>query len=132
MPRTLAVDPHLSLEELEQGYRAAADPVARSHWQMVWLAAQGRSCTAVGAVVGSCAEWVRTIVHRYNTQGPIALADRRHANPGQVPLLTAAQQETLRAALAGPAPDGGGWTGRQVADWIGAQGGRPVAEAGTL
>ena len=28
MPRTLAVDPHLSLEELEQGYRAAADPVA--------------------------------------------------------------------------------------------------------
>ena len=29
-----------------------------------------------------------------------------------------AQQEQLRAALAGPAPDGGVWTCRQVAAWM--------------
>jgi transposase len=128
MPRVLAVAPHLSLEELEQGYRAATDPVARSHWQMVWLAASGRSCTAVAAVVGYSPEWVRTIVRRYNAAGPAALQDGRHDNPGQAPLLTVAQQERLRIALAGPAPDGGLWTCRKVADWIGTQVGRPVAE----
>jgi transposase len=129
MPRVLAVDPHLSLDELERGYRAAMDPVARAHWQMIWLAAQGRPCTEVARVVGYCAEWVRTIVHRYNAEGAAALRDRRHDNPGHAPLLTVAQQERLRGALAGPAPDGGLWTCRQVADWIGTELGRPVAEA---
>jgi transposase len=42
-------------------------------------------------------------------------------------LLDAAQQERLRAALGGPAPDGGIWTGRQVAGWMTAVVGRPVS-----
>jgi hypothetical protein len=39
MQKRLAVKPHLTLEEIEQQYRTAKDPVARSHWQIVWLLA---------------------------------------------------------------------------------------------
>jgi hypothetical protein len=39
MQKRLTVKPHLSLEEVEQQYRTAKDPIARSHWQIVWLLA---------------------------------------------------------------------------------------------
>ena len=43
-------------------------------------------------------------------------------------MLSAAQQEELRAALAGPAPDGAKrWRARDVADWMAGRLGRPVA-----
>ena len=38
---------------------------------------------------------------------PAGISDRRHGNPGARPLLDAAQQEALCAALGGPAPDRG-------------------------
>jgi transposase len=129
MPRRLTAAPHLPTEELERRDRAARDPVERSHWHIVWLVASGRACPEVAAVVGYSVDWVRAVLRRYNEGGPDALGDRRRANPGAAPLLEAGQQEDLRTALAGPAPDGGLWTCRKVADWIGERVGRPVAEA---
>jgi transposase len=129
MPRRLAVAPHLAVAELERRYRAARDPVARTHWQIVWLVAAGRSCPEAAAVVGYSVDWVRRVVRRFNEEGPAGLGDRRRANPGGAPLLTGAQQAELRDALGGEAPDGGLWTCRKVADWIGERVGRPVAEA---
>ncbi len=41
-------------------------------------------------------------------------------------MLNVAQRARLRAALAGPAPEGGLRTGRQVAAWMSAEVGRPV------
>ena len=41
MERPLIVPPHLTLNELEQRYRRASDPVARRHWPIVWLLARG-------------------------------------------------------------------------------------------
>jgi transposase len=129
MPRRLTAAPHLPPEELERRYRAARDPVARTHWQIVWLVAVGRACPEVAAIVGYSVDWVRAVLGRYNREGPAGLGDRRHANPGAAPLLTSGQQEELRVALAGPAPDDGLWTCRAVADWIGARVGRTVHEA---
>lgn len=126
MPRHLAVAPHLTLVELEHRYRAARDPVERTHWQVVWLVAGGRTCGDVAAVVGDPVDWVRKLVGQWNAGGPAALTDHRRTNPGGTPLLTQAQQEELRTALGGPAPDGGLWTGRKVATWIGERLGRPV------
>jgi len=128
MPRRLAVVPHLPVAELERRYRAARDPVARSHLHIVWLVASGRPCPEAAAAAGYSVDWVRTVVRRYNAGGPAGLGDRRRGNPGAPPLLAPVQQEELRAALAGPAPDGGLWTGRKVAGWIGARVGRPVGE----
>ena len=95
--------------------------MARAHWQIVWLVAAGRSCPEVAAVTGYGVDWVRGVIHRWNAGGVGALGDRRQANPGAAPLRSAAQQEERRAALAGPAPDGGPWTCCKAAAWIGAR-----------
>jgi transposase len=129
MARSLTLPPHLPVPELERRYRQAHDPVARSHWQIIWLLAQGTATAEVARVTGYSPTWVRELARRYREAGPAGLGDRRHGNPGAAPLLSPAQQEDLRAALASPAPDGGLWTCRQVAAWIEARIGRPVAEA---
>lgn len=102
--------------------------MARSQWQMLWLLAKGTPTAQVAATTGYTVRWVQEIARRYRA-GPAAIGDRRHGNPGAAPLLDRTQQERLRAALGGPAPDGGVWTCRQVAVWIGAAIGRPVDAA---
>lgn len=129
MARPLAVPPHLPVARLEQRYRRARDPVERSHWQIVWLLARGEATAAVASATGYSVNWVREVAKRYREGGPDALGDRRHRNPGAAPLLSPEQQADLRGALGGPAPDGGLWTGRKVAAWIGERLGRPVHEA---
>jgi transposase len=126
--RRLHIPPHLALDELEQRYRRATDAVARSQWQMVWLLAGGAPTAEVARVTGYSVNWVREIARRYREEGPGGIGDRRHGNPGAPPLLEAAQQELLRAALAGPAPNGDVWTCRGVAAWMSAALGRPVGE----
>jgi transposase len=127
--RRLHLPPHLALDELERRYRRATDVVARSQWQMLWLLGGGMPTAEVARVTGYSVNWVREIARRYREEGPDGIGDRRHGNPGAAPLLTPDQQAQLRAALAGPAPDGGIWTCRQVAAWIGARIGRPVDPA---
>ncbi len=128
MARSLTIPPHLPVPELEARYRGARDPVARSHWQIIWLLASGMPTSEVARVTGYSVNWVRELARRYREAGPGGLGDRRHTNPGAAPLLNPVHQTALRAALAGPAPDGGLWTCRKVAAWIGTTIGRPVAE----
>lgn len=128
MVRKLVVPMHVPVADLERRYRRARDPVARSHWQIVWLLARGEPTAAVARATGYTENWVREVAKRYREGGPDALGDRRHANPGAAPLLTREQQDELRAALSGPAPDGGLWTCRAVAAWMAARIGRPVGE----
>lgn len=127
MPAYLTVPDHLPLSELERRYRAARDPVARSHWQIIWLLSCGHRAAAVARVTGYSRNWVREIARRYRQDGPAGLGDRRHANPGGPALLDAAGRAALQVALTGPAPDGGLWTGRQVAHWLSAYLQRPVS-----
>lgn len=127
MARPLVVPAHLPLDELERRYRGARDPVLRSHLQIVWLLARGEPTAAVCRATGYSADWVRAVARRYREGGPGALGDRRRGNPGGAGLLDVGQAEGLRAALAGPPPDGGLWTGRKVAAWMAAALGRPVA-----
>jgi transposase len=127
MARQLLIPPHLSLTELEQRYRRATDPVARSQWQIVWLLSSGTPTAEVARVTGYSINWVRELARRYREEGPPGIGDRRHTNPGAAPLLTREQQEQLRAALRGPAPDGGLWTCRSVANWMSQTLGRPVS-----
>jgi hypothetical protein len=69
-------------------------------------------------VTGYTTRWIREVVRSYNADGVSAVADRRHANAGAAPLLDAAGQAALAAALHEPPPDSGRWSGRQVAAWI--------------
>jgi len=126
MPAYLTLPVHLPVAELERRYRAARDPVARSHWQILWLLSSGHRSAAVAAVTGYSVNWVREIARRYRQDGPGGVGDRRHHNPGGPALLDAAGRAALQEALAGPAPDGGLWTGRQVATWLSAYVQRPI------
>jgi transposase len=122
----MTIAPQLNVDELEQRYRRADDPIARSQWQMVWLLASGLPTGQVARVTGDSVRWVQEIARRYRA-GPQAIGDRRHGNPGAAPLLDAAQQEQLRQAVAGAAPDDGIWSCRRVAAWMSQRLGRPVS-----
>jgi len=119
--------PHLSEDELERRYRAASDPVARSHYQIIWLLSGGNRTPEVARVTGYSVDWILKVAKRYRAGGPASLGDRRHGNPGAPALLNDGGKAALRAALAGPAPAGGLWTGRQVAVWMSATLGRAVS-----
>jgi transposase len=84
----------------------------------VWLLAQGWTGQQVAASTGYSTRWIGQLAQRYNGAGPAGLGDHRHQNPGSARVLSAAQEAYLAAALEGPAPDGGMWTGPKVAAWI--------------
>lgn len=127
MPAFPPLPPHLPVPELERRYRAATDPVARSHYQIIWLLSRGYPTAEVARVTGYSEDWVLQLAKRYRHDGPPGLGDRRHGNPGAPALLDPAGQTALRTALAGLAPDGGLWTGRQVAVWLSTYLGREVS-----
>lgn len=129
MPRRITLPDHLPVEELEHRYRAAHDPVARSHWHILWLLARGTLTRQVADLTGYSIAWIHTIAARYRHGGPDAVGDHRHGNPGRGDhrLLSPELAEGLRLRLASPAPDGGLWTGRKVAAWLSDRLGRPVS-----
>ncbi len=129
MPKTIKLEAHLNSEELEHRYRKAHDPVERSHYQILWLIGEGRTTTQVMEVTGYSRGWIQQLARRYNADGPEALGDRRHRNPGarDRALLTADQREELARALRKPPPDGGMWNSRKVGEWIEKRTGKVVS-----
>jgi transposase len=117
---------HLSTAELGQRYRAARQPIERSHLQIVWLLSQGRSEREVAAATGYGQRWITAIVRRYNAEGAGGLGDQRAKNTGARPLLSQEDELTLQDALAEPPADGGLWTGPKVAAWMTARLGRKI------
>ncbi|MGB8344971.1 MAG: winged helix-turn-helix domain-containing protein [Ktedonobacteraceae bacterium] len=126
MNKHITLKSHLSIEEVESRYRKAKDPVERSHWQILWLLMQGKTAHQVAEVTGYCYDWIRHLVQRYNAEGPAALGDRRHANPGGSFILSPQQKSQLQQALDELPSDGGLWSGPKVARWIEEQTGRHV------
>jgi hypothetical protein len=106
MPKRLSLQPHLALDELQRRYRTAKDPVARSHWPLVWLLAQGLPSQQVAAVTGFTANWVRTIAQRYHLHGPTGLGEECHRNPGSAGLLAVGAGQGKPILLV---CDGAGW-----------------------
>jgi transposase len=127
MTAPLTLPPHLSSAEMAKRSRSCADGVERTHWQIIWLLDQGQHIPAVARQLGYTENWVRTIVHRYIADGPEGLKDRRHANPGATPLVSAAVRADLQTRLSTPPDDGGLWTGPKVVRWLSDRLERPIA-----
>src|SRR5215472_12657208 len=107
MGRHIHLQPYLSIDELEHRYRTAKEPNERTWWQILWLLAQGRTATELSAVIGYRAYWIGQIAKRYNEQGPEGMRNRRHTTPYRpAPVLSAEQQEELRAAFSQAAASG--------------------------
>jgi transposase len=114
----LPIVPHLEPAEIARRYRACRSGVEKTHWQVLWLLTRSVPApapAAVAAQVGLTPAWVRTILRRWNAEGPAGLADRRPARNGGRPLLSEEQQAALFEALQGRPADGGLWTGPKVA-----------------
>lgn len=127
MGRKAELVEHVGVDALRAGFRAAKSHTERSRYQALWLLACGESTQTVARVVGRCVAWVQRLRRRYNSEGTAALHDGRAENAGAPPLLSPEQVEELRAALQAPAPQGGLWSGPQVARWMGDLLGREVA-----
>jgi transposase len=106
--------------------RQAPTPVEARRWQLLALVADRLTVKHAARLVGLNYDYARRLVHRYNQEGPAALRDRRReAQPPQRrALLSPEQRQELAAALQGPPPDGGRWTGPAVARWIAQKTGR--------
>src|SRR5215469_9187414 len=98
MPRRIHLEPHLTDDELQKRYRAADDPVERSHWHFLWLLADGMTATAVAAVTGYSAYWIGQIARHYNAAGPDGVRDRRHTLCAGRPDVPAAHSPELQPA----------------------------------
>jgi transposase len=126
MPKRIIIEPHLTHEELEARYRRAKDSVERSHYQIIWLLAQGRPSEEVASITGYSRSWIYELVWGYNRVGPETLGDKRHDLPGAEPLLNEEQQQLLHQAIQSPPEEGGRWNGTKVASWMSQQLGRPI------
>lgn len=127
MPKRLCLHPHLAIEELEKRYRQAKNVTERSHYQILWLLAQGKPSEEVAAVTGYSRNWIYELVRSYNEMGAEAVGDLRRHNRGALPKLSDEQQANLLQAIRGVAPDGGLWNGRKVADYLSEVLGAPVS-----
>lgn len=127
MPKRLTLACHLSHEKLHQCYRQATDSVERTHYQILWLLACGKTTQQVAEVTGYSLRWIRVIANRYNQHREAGVGDGRHHNPGAVGLLDEVQQAQLLQAIAAPVTESGLYNGRKVADWMSRVLGRRVA-----
>jgi len=117
----LPIVPHLSHDQIARRYRACRAGVEKTHWQILWLLTRPGgppAPAAVAAQVGLTPAWVRTVLKRWNAEGPDGLADRRAAANGGTPKLSDEQQAALFEALQGRPDDGGLWTGPKLAAYV--------------
>ena len=139
MARRIKLTTKLSVEELEQRYRRASEGMERSHWQIIWLLAQGHPASEVAQMTGYSAYWIGQVARRFNDEGEDGLVNhrRRSHRPARRPdprtlLPTEEDREELRQALLGPAPQHDVWNSRTVAAWLSARAGRPVSAHAAL
>ena len=114
----LPIATHLSPDEVARRYLACRSGVEKTHWQVLWLLTRSDTPPTPAEVaiwVGLTPVWVRTVLKRWNAEGPAGLADRRAARNGGSPKLCTEQQAALFEALQGRPDDGGLWTGPKVA-----------------
>src|SRR3954467_1040190 len=109
---------HLSVAELGERFRAAADARSARHVQAIWLLAKGHEVAEVASMTAFGVRWVEKLLARYNARGPDALGDLRRGNGTRPTILRPELLDRLRLRLAGPPADGGLWTSRKGAAWM--------------
>lgn len=109
---------HLSIEDLEQRYRACEDVCSARHYQTIWLLAQGHTVPEVSALTSFAPRWIEQLQARYNALGPQALGDLRRNNGTRASVLRPELLEELKVRLREPPADGGLWSSGKVAKWM--------------
>jgi len=111
---------HLPPAEIARRYRTCPDGAEKTRWQVLWLVArpdQTMSAGRAARAVGLTPSWGRTLLKRRNAHGPDGLLHGRRGN-GTDSALAPDRQAELYAALQADPPDGGLWTGPEVARYV--------------
>ena len=109
---------HVSGNELEARYEAAAEPVAKSHFHALWLLSCGYEIEEVAELLSFSSRWVRALLKRYNEGGAEALGDQRIHNGTKPTILTPEALAALKERIKTPPDDGGLWSGPKIARWL--------------
>ena len=123
------INTKLTVEELEEKYLSCLDPREKTHWQIIWLVAQGKTATYAAKVTGLTNSWISTLIKRFNEKGDSGIIDHRHTNPGGKFTLSNDQKNKLKELLNYKSPDGGLWNTRKVRNWIEEEVGHIVGNA---
>ena len=115
------ISDHLSIEELELGYRGCEDGCSARHYQVIWLLAQGHTVSEVSELTSFVSRWIEELQTRYNALGPRALGDLRRHNGSKPKVLTPELLAKLKLRLKELPPDGGLWTSSKVAVFMAAE-----------
>lgn len=107
----MRVEGHLSVAELQAGWRGSKDATLARHYQVIWLLAAGRSCGEVAQLTGFVRRWAEELLVRDDRFGPSSLGDRGRAKGAKPRIPTPEVPAMLRERVKSP-PDGGG-CGRQ-------------------
>jgi transposase len=107
-------------DDLARRYDAARDAAARTCYQIVLLADEGRSADEIAAVVRRSTSTVWRVLQRYRAGGPDAVPPRRR--PGHRGRIPAAWEAELRRAIAldprEVGVDRATWTTGLLADYL--------------
>jgi transposase len=107
-------------EAVARQYERTSSAVERTNCQMVLLADQGRSSMEVDWLVRRGREQVRKVLHRFQAEGPVGLAPRKHT--GRPPEVTPAWLAELERVIElGPhavGVDSAVWTTRLLATYL--------------
>jgi transposase len=107
-------------EAVAEQYEQARSAVERTNCQVVLLADEGRSITEIGWLVRRGREQVRTILHRFQSEGVAGLLPRPRT--GRPPEVTSAWLAELRRVIeVDPhtvGVDSAVWTTRLLADYL--------------
>jgi len=112
------VETHLSVEELQTGWRESAEASEVRHYQTIWHLAQGRTIAETADLTGFVPRWIEELLARYNAFGPSALGDLRRGNGAKPKLLTPEILARLKKRLKNDPDDGGVWNSRKAAAFI--------------
>jgi len=113
-----AIKGYLSSAELEQRYKTATEPIAKSHFHALWLLSRGYDIEETAELLSFSTRWVRILIKRYNEGGPELLGDQRINNGTEPTILTPGALGKLKERLQTPPDDGGVWTGPKIARWL--------------
>src|SRR3954453_16658621 len=80
---------HLSVAELGERFRVAADARSARHVQAIWLLAKGHAAAEVASTTAFGVRWVEKLRARYNAGGTDALGDLRRGNGARPTILKA-------------------------------------------
>jgi transposase len=103
-------------------YEQTRSAIERTNCQMVLLADEGRSLTEIAWLVRRGREQVRTILHRFRSDGLVGLAPRKHTGRplGVTSAWLAELQRVIELDPHTVGVDSAVWTTRLLADYLAA------------